>query len=173
LLAESYLMDLTDLLHRENRLMQCPHSDVPLTELRARFFALDTALVRVIHDYQGTYFTADEKISFARLTTHMATVRELVHQLLDAPDRPAWLERNGHRFDQAFALASADLEELSRIQLDEGFDLKESTTRLLADAYIFAKFQMVVVLISGMIIQTLLSDARLTLAKGPEGHSLN
>ena len=173
LLAESYLMDLTDLLHRENRIMQLPEADVPLVELRTRLFALDTALDRILIDYQDTYLTADEEVRFNRLKTHLAMVRELETLLLNAPDRPAWLADNRHRFDQVFALTSNDLEELSRIQLDEGFDLKKRSTQLLANASIFAKLQMVVVLIAGMLIQALLNDARLTLAMGPERGSLN
>lgn len=173
LLAESYLMDLTDLLHRESRIMQHPEADEPLAELRTQLFALDTALDRIIIDYQDTYLTADEEVWFNRLKIHLAMVRELEHMLLEAPDRPAWLVHNSHRFDQVFALTSNDLAELSRIQLDEGNDLKKRSTQLLANASIFAKLQMVVVLIVGMLIQTLLNDARLTLAKGPERQSLN
>ena len=173
LLAESYLMDLTDLLHRENRILQHPEAYEPLAELRTQLFALDTALDRIISDYQDTYLTAAEEVWFTRLKTHLSRVRDLEQLLLNAPDQPAWLAHNSHRFDQVFALTSTDLEELSRIQLDVGYDLKQRSTQLLANTSIFAKLQLVVVLIAGMLIQTLLNDARLTLAKGPERQSLN
>ncbi len=173
LLAESYLRDLTDLLHREDRVLQQPEANAPLVELRTELFALDTALDRIILNYADTYLTTEEKVTFSRLKTHLAMVRELEQLLLASPDRAAWLAHNNHRFDQVFALASSDLKELSRIQLAVGYELTQRSTSLLGKASIFSKLQLFVVLIAGMLIQTLLSDARLTLAKAPEGQRLN
>ncbi len=173
LMAESYLLELTDQLQRRNQMLRSCGPELPTEEMLASLKASDHAVDRIVADYQATELTAQEAVHFDQLKHRLSKLHQLEAHYLAAADKGSWMSSNADRVDGIFAAAAEDVVRLSRIQVDEGRLLNERSSRIIADSTLLSDLQMAVVFIMGMLIHAMLKGARHAFMPATGTQSLN
>lgn len=160
LVAESYILDFSEKLHTLQVAINDPRSSLSQKQLIAN--RLLTEIDTLNQLYQATRLTEEE----ARYFLHFTGLTEEIDLRLKQGD----LESE----EVMIKSALMDLHSLSQIQLTEADKLKSKTDKIFHLGSIISQFELVVLIIIGLIIQVLLfSSKTTTAAKWPQDPGLN
>jgi len=160
LIAESYILGFTDKLHHINEVLNDNQlsDSLKMTTTMGILHEIDT----INHLYEATKLTETERKYFLHFTN-------LTHQMgMD-------LFAGNYESEQMIIQeALVDLHTLSDIQLEEARKLKVKTSKLFNMGSIAHQFEMIILIVIGLIIQSLLFASR-TLKPDPfkQDHNLN
>lgn len=170
LVVESYIYKLSDHLYQKHILIdQCSHQeDVNL--LRSKIAEHNAAITALIQDYEKTKLTTQELHYFSEFKKNINELISMESQLFH---NDKGLAVTIPAFDQQLVTATANLDQLSRIQIMEGKSMAEQSKRIVAGSSILTQFELAMIIIIGLIIQALIFASNSLTPTTFQNHRLN
>lgn len=170
LLVENYIYQISSHLYQKENLIE--HFDGldaggSLQALKSHNAAIDALLV----DYEKTRFTEAEISFFHDLKQNLHEIRNLEGAYLHTFASP--LSPIYQQLETRFQEANKNLQHLSSIQIAEGKQLTESSQKIMASSTLLSQFELVLIIVVGLIIQALVFASRSVQAKLPQDAELN
>lgn len=164
LLVEGYIYDLSDHMMRKRLLMHDVQAGTEVTDsITSEFERRNNAIDKLLIQFRATNLTEEE----ARVLASFSTL----HQGCMIAESDYMNGNGGNRalFKEADALydqASMDLTALSDIQMKEGKSIADNSKRLVAGSSLLGRFEIAVLIITGLVIQVLIFSSRTSMEKG-------
>jgi hypothetical protein len=146
LVAESYILDFSEKLHTLQLAINDPSSTLPQKQLVANKLLAEIDTLNQL--YEATRLTEEE----ARYFLHFTGLTKEMNLRLKEGD----LASEETMIQSAFM----DLHFLSQIQLTEADKIKSKTDRIFHRGSLISQFEMVVLIVIGLLIQVLLFASR-------------
>jgi hypothetical protein len=156
LIVESYIYELSDCLHAKKELIGRSYSPDRAMSAEKEARRLDAKIDELMVAYEQTKLTEKEAAVLGSLKYRL--------QVLDRLER-SYVEkiRNGSSADaletgmiSVIRSASADLHELSSIQLAVGRDMNDHSQKILSESSMLSQFAIALLIVIGLIIQMLI-----------------
>lgn len=139
LLVESYIFKLYNNLQKQNDYLQNSKG----IDIAAELKALKAERDELVHLYSETYLTPDEELHFEALQVTLNR-----------------FDTNRENRNLTNKEAIEHLNALSNIQTDEGTSLWNKSERIISGSQISSKFEMVIIICLGIIIQALIFSSK-------------
>lgn len=166
LLVESYIYSLSDHLYRKKIGMEaCNAQDVKINT-----HTQNRAISSILTDYEKTKFTDEERIYFAQLKNH---IHEMIRIETQAMEQDALEASFRKELDTQFTAAINNLHHLSAIQVMEGKLLNDNSRKIMAGSAILTRFELVILICIGLLIQALVFTSTTFIPKTPQQSNLN
>lgn len=154
LVVEGYIYELSGHLYQKKLLLD-NHKGFTAAQLGLNFYSHNTAISRLLADYEKTRLTKEETVCLRNFKTDVAALQELERNYLRVIDEQHAESVTHAQIDERFAAASENLEHLSRIQLSEGKLLNDQSQRIVYGSTLLTTFEMVVLIAIGVLLQAL------------------
>ncbi|MBL7858370.1 MAG: MCP four helix bundle domain-containing protein [Cyclobacteriaceae bacterium] len=169
LLAESYIYKLSDHLYQKKILMDQCRADENLIEVRDKISVHNTAIQVLIQDYEKTRLTEKESGFFQSLKKSIDEMNVLEHEYFKHSGEPL----AQIIFDKRFERTSANLHELSSIQISEGKSLADHSKKIVAGSSILSHVEVAMIIVMGLILQIMIVTAQPVMPTTASHHRLN
>jgi hypothetical protein len=170
LLAESYIYKLSDHLYQKHLLIdQCSQQE-DVTQLRSKIAGHNAAITALIHDYEKTKLTKQELHYFNEFKKNINELIVLESRLFY---KDTGVSATILSFDQQLVTATANLDQLSLIQIMEGKSMAEQSKRIVAGSSILTQFELAMIIVIGLIIQALIFASNSLTPTTFQNHRLN
>ncbi|WP_020536789.1 MCP four helix bundle domain-containing protein [Lewinella cohaerens] len=172
LVVESYIYLIADHLYQKKLTIDHCSGFVD-ADLRTEVGAHNTAISQLLLSYEETLLTEEEEACLQGFKANVAALEGLEVQYLqlspEGPEYTAVLNLINEHFD----LASANLRQLSLIQIKEGKMLNDQSQRIVKGSSIITSFEMVVLICIAIILQILVLASRPVISQKWQKGSLN
>ena len=166
LLAESYIYQLSGLLHHKKMLMD-EWSQLNTERINATNKALDDSVKALVAIYEATQLTKTEARLFDELRQKLAQLQALESRY---GDRDA-------NYQQAMTVQhrklSVNLDRLSEIQLAETKNIVDNSNRIIASSNLTSQLEIGIIIVMGLIIQALVFASKSTVPRFPQNSRVN
>jgi hypothetical protein len=167
LVVERYIYQISSQLYQKKILLdQCVGTDDlddAVEELASRNAQIETLLLA----YEQTHFTSEEEVLFDSLKESLSEINRIERHYL----------AGGNLFDsslqETFAVATAHLNGLSDIQVEVGRSMTDHSKKLVASNVMLTHFELVLLVLIGLIIQALVFASRSVVPKFPHVGGMN
>ena len=167
LVVERYIYQISSQLYQKKILLdQCAGTDDlddAVEELASRNAQIETLLLA----YEQTHFTSEEEVLFDSLKESLSEINRIERHYL----------AGGDLFDsslqETFAFATAHLNGLSDIQVEVGRSMTDHSKKLVASNVLLTHFELVLLVLIGLIIQALVFASRSVVPKFPHVGGMN
>lgn len=159
LLVESYIYKLSEHLYQKKIMLdQCGVTQQD--DLKIKMDLHNTEISALIHDYENTRLTETESRVFDELKSNIGNMADLEHDFIKEGNTTS---ASLTKLDQQFLRAANSLSQLSLIQIEEAKKLNDDSKKIIAGFTLLTHFEMVMLIIIGLIIQVLiLSSSQIT-----------
>lgn len=172
LLVESYIYMISDHLYQKKiAIDNC--SGLVDSDFRAKIGVHNDAISRLLLFYEKTLLTKEEEVCLHDFKANIAALQELEFQYLQSLDDEAQYTSTGALFDKHFALASANLRQLSYIQIAEGKALNDSSQRIVQSSSLLTSLEMVILICIAIILQVIVLASRPAISRTWKQSNLN
>lgn len=168
LLVESYIYQLSDHLYQKKLIFDNCNVQGDQVTYQSQIEKLNADITVLIHEYEKTKFTERESVFFESFKNSIRTITSLETQYL----RLNLGIRNSDLDDQ-FKIAAMDLQNLSEIQISEGKLLNDQSKKIVAGSTILSQFEWAMIIIIGLMIQSLIFASQSLLPKVNQHPNLN
>ena len=155
LLPATYIFKLTERLYKKRLLWGEAARAGSAEAIRAKLDEHDEAIDALVMEFETTVLVDAEKQALKGFKSRWRACRDLERRWVDLPSEGS-LPAMEAEFDQALH----QLNMLSRIQEQVGFDLKKGSKNLLASSSILSRLQIVLLIVIGLLIPFLVLDPR-------------
>lgn len=168
LVVESYIYKFSDYLYKKKIIVdECSNSE-QLMQLRGMIGKHNGAIRSMIASYEKTKLTDEESVLFMEFKKNMEAIMEA-----EAGMSERKLSEVKSAIDQRVDNALANLDHLSAIQVSEGKILNENSKKIMAGTDVLTQFEMVILIIIGVMIQVLVFASKSFNPKLPQNPGLN
>ncbi len=147
LMAESYLLELTDIIHQKEKLAE-QASEKGTSLSGEKNTSLNISVERLISHYEATTLTHEEEVLFVQL-------KGVLRPLMSLETQVAGSENETGNYLKMTEKATDKLLALSAIQTKEGSRLISESNDIIMNQRSTSHFEIVILLFLGVIIQTL------------------
>lgn len=146
LMPTSYLFRLSDHLYQKKLLLQ--EHEFEGSQLQAELETHNTAISKIITDYEKTYLTKNEQEHWKGFITHLQNydLAESAHLQLSAA-----VTGKEHALHSSFDKALASLNSLNELQTNEGFKLQHDSKSIIGNTVLRAYLEVSLLFILGII----------------------
>lgn len=171
LVVESYIYQLSDQLYQKQFLFdQCSQPLNDNNQLELNIKRHNTIIKSLIVDYEKTKLTDQESVYFEAFKRNINQMEILESQYLQSHADFATVNTS---LDQQFISAAGHLNQLSSIQIAEGKSMTDQSRKIVAGSSILTQFELAMIIIIGLIIQTLIFASNSLTPKTFQNHQLN
>lgn len=150
LLVESYIYKLSEHLYQKKIMMdQC--RTVKDAGLKTKIDQHNTEIRSLIHHYENTLLTDTESRVFGELKNNIGQMADMERDFIQDGSAASLTQ-----LDQQFLSAASNLSQLSLIQIEEAKKLNEGSKKIIAGFTMLTQFEMVMLIVIGLIIQVLI-----------------
>lgn len=167
LVVEMYIYELSNLLYQKKMLLDNCEGSYEA----ARIGDFHSSIRDIIDAYGKTVLTEEEAVLFDNLKTELQQLAMHEQSLLTAP--LADHSRENELINRSFASATTYLKGLSDIQIEVGKSMNEKSKRLVASNSLLTHFEMVLLILIGLIIQSLIFSSRPITTRFPNAPGMN
>ena len=165
LIVEGYILQLSNQLHeRHLRLLENELSAAGRDQQQS-----DTEIKNVLVEYEKTVFTEEERQVFETFRTQLSVLQELESEYAGSGQDSGLL----HQIVSKHAELAGMLNALSRIQIDEGRNQINRSEKIVASSYFLSRIEIVVIIITGLLLQVLLMSTKSVASRFPQNSRLN
>lgn len=168
LLVESYIFKLSGELHSQKHLIHDLAVGQGPNNWRSGWVNSECEIQELMQKFRATHFTIEEERLFSIFEREVNQLNTLDIDGMEGVDMPRASEAL-ERIDGCIAL----LPELSEVQLGEGKHLNEESHALAQSSYVSSTFELVLLIILGLIFEILLFASRSFVSKFPQRPHLN
>ena len=167
LLVESYIYQLSGLLHQKRELMDEP-GELGREEVQLRRKNLNDSIESLVASYGQTQLTPTEARLFDDLQQQLAhlQVSEARYRIRDRVEHRKDIER---LYQKLFI----NLDGLSAIQLSETKNILANSNRIIASSEATSQLEIGILIVVGLIIQALVLASKSEMPRFPQNSSLN
>jgi hypothetical protein len=171
LLVEVHIFRITSFLNDKNILLhKHVEKDDPL--LHQTFPAINDSISDHIEAYEITYLTDLEAEVFAQLKKNIAQLTILEDSILSLENMRDFQEQL-IRTNMKHALISANLFQLSNIQMEEGERLINKSKQIVASSRVTLQLELAILIIIGLVVQILIFSSKSTIPNIDQNSRLN
>ncbi|MGH1434084.1 MAG: MCP four helix bundle domain-containing protein [Lewinella sp.] len=172
LVVESYIYLISDHLYQKK--LTIDHcAELADSDLRSEIGDHNTAISQLLLSYEKTLLTEEEEACFLGFKANVAALEGLEDQYLQLSSEEAEYTAVLNLLNEHFDLASANLRQLSLIQIKEGKMLNDQSQRIAKGSYIVTSFEMVILICIAIILQMLVLASRPAISQKWQKGSLN
>lgn len=167
LVVEMYIYELSNLLYQKKMLLDnCEGSYES-----ARIGDFHSSIREIVDAYGKTVLTDEEAVLFDSLKRSLQEMALHEQSLLEQSS--AGNAQENEQIDRTFASATTYLKGLSDIQIEVGKSMNEKSKRLVASNSLLTHFEMVLLILIGLIIQSLIFASRTITTRFPDAPGMN
>lgn len=170
LMVESYIYRFSDHLFRKKIMIDSADSRATVENIRPLFRKRDSDIRAIIAAYEETKLTVEERRFFDAFKANVSglmMLEEAFFAKMAADGAPA----DRAAIDAEFNQASANLDQLSHIQLTEGKILNDQSKKIVAGSSLLTQFEMGILIAIGLLILVLVFESTSMFTRGNQ--SLN
>ena len=172
LVVEGYIYQLSDHLYQKKFMLDNCSSQENLNNLQAKIGERNAEINNLLLNYEKTRLTEQETVYFSELKAHITGIEELENKYFVATGKVSANAKVA--MNETYRSASANLHQLSGIQLAEGKMLSEHSKKMVAGSSLLTQFELAILIGVGLLIQGLIFAAKSAKPKKPQQHfSLN
>jgi hypothetical protein len=167
LVVEMYIYELSNLLYQKKMLLDNCEGSYEA----ARIGDFHSSIREIVGAYGKTVLTEEEAVLFDSLKRSLQELALHEQSLMSKPF--AGEARDIEQIDRSFASATNYLKGLSDIQIEVGKSMNERSKRLVASNSLLTHFEMVLLILIGIIIQSLIFASRTIATRFPDAPGMN
>lgn len=172
LVVESYIYEISDHLYQKKlTLDDC--SEFADSDSRSKIGFHNKAIGDLLLFYDKTLLTKEEALCLEDFKAHFTALKDLEFQYLKNGTDEAQHTATHNLLNEHFGLASANLRQLSYIQVKEGKVLNDQSQRIVKGSSILTSFEMVVLICIAIILQILVLASRPAISRSWQNGHLN
>lgn len=172
LVVESYIYLISDHMYQKKMVLDnC--SELASADFDSKISAHNEAISRLLVSYEKTLLTEEEAICLQDFKGNIATLQGLESQYLQSLREEAQSSTAHSLLDEHFALASANLRQLSHIQIVEGRALNDSSQRIVQSSSLLTSFEMVLLICIAIILQIIVLASRPVISQTWQQSNMN
>ena len=172
LVVESYIYKLSEHLYQKKMMLDnC--SAYSQADINQQIDVHNQEINQLLHSFEKTMLTEEEADCLLDFKATIAVLEDLEHEHLSLLAADAQHDLSTPLFNEYFALASADLRQLSQIQINEGKALNELSQQIVQSSSILTSFEMIVLICIAVILQVLVFASRSTISRNWQNSNLN
>ena len=172
LVAESYIYMISDHLYQKKSAFD-NHSELDQPDFRSKINSHNEAITGLILFYEKTFLTEEEAAFLHDLKTNIAALRDLELQYFQHLVDEIQHTTTRVSLNERFALASANLRQLSQVQIKEGKALNDQSQRIVNGSSLLTKFEMAMLICIAIILQIIVLASRPTISRKWQQGNLN
>lgn len=171
LLVEVHIYKITTFLNYKNILLH-ERGEKSVIPIHTQFRQINDSISTHIQAYNKTLFITEEAEIFGELKSNIAQLSAMEDSILML-DENADIHGQLMRTNKKHAVLSSNLSQLSNIQREEGGRLTNKSKQIIASSKITLQFELVILIIIGIILQALIFSSKSTLPRIHQNPSLN
>lgn len=172
LVAESYIFMISDHLYQK-KLAFDNCSELTDSDFRVKVGSHNEAITGLLLFYEKTFLTEEEAAYLQDFRANVAALEGLELQYLQPPTDEAQQAAIHSLFNERFDLASANLRQLSQIQVKEGKALNDQSQRIFSGSSLLTNFEMVILFCIAIILQVIVAASQPTISRVWQQSNLN
>lgn len=171
LVAESYIYRMSDHLYQKKlALDNC--SELTGSDFRLKIGSHNEAISGLLLFYDKTYLTEEEAAYLQKFKANVTALKNLELQYLQSPaDEVQHTTRT--LLNERFALASANLRQLSQIQVKEGKTLNDQSQRIFHGSSLLTNFEMLILFCIAILLQVIVAASQPVISRKWQQSNLN
>ncbi|MES2555786.1 MAG: MCP four helix bundle domain-containing protein [Bacteroidota bacterium] len=146
---------MSDCIHSKKAMIDKASHNTPMA-LSTDIRRINDSLSRLMIAYEKTKLTKEEAMSLKSLKRHLHSLNELEQSYLNRMKQELPANDLKPEIGNLTAQVSANLHDLSSIQLIVGKDMNDQSQKILSQSSIFSQFAVVLLLVVGLISQMLI-----------------
>lgn len=159
LVAERYIFMISDHLYQK-KLVFDNCSELTGSDFRSKIGTHNEAISGLLLFYEKTFLTEEEAACLEDFKANVAALQGLEFQYMQSPTDEAQHTSTRSLFNEHFALASANLRQLSQIQVKEGKALNDQSQRIVNGSSLLTNFEMVILFCIAIILQVIVMASK-------------
>ncbi|MBR9921740.1 MAG: hypothetical protein GYB31_12950 [Bacteroidetes bacterium] len=172
LVVESYIYMLSEHLYQKKLAFEdC--TNLQNNDFYSQLDIHNEAIRGLLIYYENTFLTEEEEAYFQDLKYNMAALQNLERQFIQTPLNEADQVSVRALFNSRFALASANLRQLSNIQLKEGKALNERSQRIVSGSSLITNVEIVILFCIAVILQIIVIASKPVISGNWQKGNLN
>lgn len=172
LVVESYIYEISDHLYQKKlTLDKC--SELADTNSRSKIGLHNEAIKDLLIYYDKTLLTKEEAVCLQDFKANFTAIKDLESKYLQNSRDEAQHTATHTLLNEQFGLASANLRQLSHIQVKEGKMLNDQSQRIVQGSSILNSFEMVVLICIAIILQIIVLASRPAISRSWQRSNLN
>ncbi|MCB9339014.1 MAG: MCP four helix bundle domain-containing protein [Lewinellaceae bacterium] len=172
LVAERYIFMLSDHLYQK-KLAFDNRSELTDSDFRSGIDSHNEAISGLLLFYEKTFLTEEEAAYLQDFKANVTALRDLELQYLQSPDGEAKQTATRTLFNERFTLASANLRQLSQIQVVEGKMLNDQSQCIFYGSSLLTNFEMVILFCIAIILQVIVAASQPAISRTWQQGNLN
>ncbi len=172
LVVESYIYMISDHMYQKKMALDnC--SELASADFHSKISSHNEAINRLLLFYEKTLLTEEEATCLQDFKANIATLQDLESQHLQSSPDEAQNSTTRTLLNERFALASANLRQLSYIQIAEGKALNDLSQRIVQRSSLLTSFEMVILICIAIILQIIVLASRPAISRTWQQSNLN
>jgi hypothetical protein len=172
LVVESYIYKISEHLYQKKLILDhCAEPASP--DFQSEIGSHNDAIKNLLLFYDKTLLTEEEAVCLEDFKENIAILRNLELQYMKLPIDDAPNSTTRALLDERFKLASANLHELSNIQLKEGKVLNDQSQRIVQGSSLITRFEMAILICIAIVLQVIVLASRPVISKTLQHNNLN
>lgn len=172
LVVESYIYMISDHLYQK-KLAFDNCSELTGPDFRSKIDFHNEAISGLLLFYEKTVLTEEEASCLQEFKTNVAALQDLEFQQLQSSTDEVQLTTTRNLFNERFALASANLRQLSHIQIKEGKALNDQSQRIVYGSSLLTNFELVILFCIAIILQIIVKASQPVISRNWQQSNLN
>ncbi|WP_200977488.1 MCP four helix bundle domain-containing protein [Echinicola sp. 20G] len=155
LLPESYIFHLSEYLYKKQMMIDACQTQLDYASISDKNIHYNSKIDSILGDFEATYLTKDEELYLTDLKKNVNELYSIEARLGQAAVLPEDFQQAKQKSDQLISSASNNLNQLSEVQLTVGKQLNDDSKRIMAGSAILTKFETVILIVLGILINAL------------------
>ncbi len=172
LVVESYIYMISDHLYQKK--LAIDHcSELVDSDFRSKIDAHNEAISQLLLFYEKTLLTEEEAACLQDFKANVSVLQDLEVRYLQLPADEIRRPATHTLLNERFALASANLHQLSLIQIKEGKALNDQSQRIAKGSSLITNFEMILLIFIAIILQVIVLASRPVISRTWRQSNLN
>ena len=173
LVVESYIYLISDHLHQK-KLALNTYPELAHPDVRSEIGLHNESINELLFLYDKTLLTEKEAVYLKNVKANIAALQEIELQYMQSlPDDEAQPSADLTLLNEQFALASANLFQLSQIQVEEGKTLNDKSQSIVNSSSLLTSFEMAMLICIAIILQIIVLASRPVISRKWQQSNLN
>lgn len=172
LVVESYIYMISEHLYQKKLAIDnC--TELSELDFQRKIGSHNAAITRLLAFYEKTFLTEEEAICLQDFKANIAALQNLEYRHLQSSADEVQYATTRSLFNEQFVLASANLRQLSNIQIEEGKALNDQSQRIVHGSSLLTNFEMAILLCIAIILQIIVIASRPVVSRKWQQSNLN
>lgn len=172
LVVESYIYKISDHLYQK-KLAFDNCNELTDSNVHSTIGSHNEVISNLLLFYENTLLTEEEAICLEDFKGNIAALQNLELQQLQSSNKTVVHTTTRNLFNEHFALASANLRQLSQIQIQEGKALSDHSRRIVYGSSLLTNITMVILICITIILQIIVLTSRPVITRPWQQSNLN